>query len=643
MCGITGIFNLGARDKGQGAGVSDSVINRELLKIMTDTLAHRGPDDSGFHVEADFGLGFRRLSIIDLESGNQPIYNEDKSIIVVCNGEIFNYRSLREMLQSKGHQFYTQCDVEVLVHLYEEYGTDFLTRLNGQFAFAIVDKKNRRFFLARDHAGIIPLFYTVADNLFIFASEIKAILKHPLVKREIDLISLDQIFSFPAVISPRTIFKGIKSIEPGHSLLIKMAGSSLRLEPAKIENKEYWDLIYPDASEIEAEKPESYYLERLDDLLQQSVRYRLIADVPVGFYLSGGIDSSLIAALIHHLYPGENRHSFSVGFTEKDIDERKYQQMMTEQVHSIHHETVFDWLDISSRLKKLIYHAETPLKESYDTCLIELSRLARENNIKVVLTGEGSDELFAGYIGYRFDQLRQDESSASFDADDILQREMEREIRTHLWGDPELRYERDQYELKETKLAIYSKNLAERFSEFDSVKKGLADKSKLNGRHPLHKRSYLDFKLRLPDHLLSDHGDRVAFANSVEARFPFLDINLIEFVKTIPPSFLVKESVEKYILKKYAEKFVPEQIIRREKFAFVAPGSPYLIRQNIEWINDLLSYERIKKQGYFNPDTIERLKKMYKSDRFMLNQNLENDWLMIVITFGIFLEIFDMP
>lgn len=618
MCGITGVFNFSGGPP----------VERDVIERMADALAHRGPDDSGFYVEDRLGFGFKRLSIIDLTSGNQPIYNEDRSIVMICNGEIFNYKELRHELESKGHRFYTHSDVEVLAHLYEEHGTDFLNKLNGQFAFAIFDRKTNTLLLARDHVGIAPLFYTVIDNTFIFASEIKAILKHPLVRREVNLTALDQIFSFPGLVSPRTMFKNIHSLKPGHSILIR---------DGRIEVNEYWDLNYPLASEIDTGKPESYYIEKLDELFSRSVQYRLQADVPVGFYLSGGMDSSLTASVIRKLH-SEKRHSFSIGFQQADIDERKYQELMADAVGSIHHNVIFDWPDISNRLRQVIYHAETPLKESYNTCSLTLSELVRENGIKVVLTGEGADELFAGYVGYRFDMQR-----GEFD-DDLYSPEMmmEKEIREKLWGDPEFFYERNQYELRETKQAIYSKGVNERFREFDSVNQDLVDRAKLAGRHPMHKRSYIDFKLRIADHLLADHGDRVAYANSIEARYPFLDVEFIEFVKTIPPSLMINGPVEKYILKRLSEKYLPEQIIHREKFAFVAPGSPYLIRENIEWINDLLSYESIKKQGYFNPDTIERLKKMYQADNFNVNQTFENDLLMIVLTFGIFLEVFEM-
>lgn len=620
MCGIAGVFAC------DGAGA----ISEETLAAMADVLECRGPDDRGFWTETGLGFGFRRLSIIDLsDEANQPFFNEDGSVVSICNGEIYNYRELREELIQKGHRFRSQCDVEILPHLYEEYGCEFIERLNGQFAFSIYDKRRKQLVLARDHVGIAPLFYTQAGNLLLFGSEIKALLKHPAVKREVDLTGLDQMFSFPGVVSPRTLFRGIHALKPGHYLLA---------QDGQVSVHEYWDLIYPEMSEIGDVKPDAFYCDLLDEALTDSVKRRLVADVPVGFYLSGGLDSSLIAGLIHQISP-DVRHSFSIGFTDGDIDERRFQKVVSEKVGSIHHETVFDWDDISNRLMEAVYRAETPLKESYDTCSLALSALVRQNDLKVVLTGEGSDEMFAGYVGYRFDQTREGADGGMLDVEQML----EQEIRTALWGDPDFLYERDQYAFREIKSALYSECVNGLFSEFDSVTQPLVDLSKLQGRHPVHKRSYIDFKLRLSDHLLADHGDRVAYANSVEARYPFLDIQVIEAVKKIPPQLMLKNSVEKYILKEMARSYVPKDIIEREKFAFVAPGSPYLIRQDIEWVNDLLSYDTIKRQGYFNPDTIERLKQMYRDPNFQINQTFDNDLLMIVLTFSIFLEQFEMP
>ncbi len=616
MCGIVGAFSVGK-----------AITHEDLVRSMADELTHRGPDDSGLFSNENLAFGFRRLSIIDLSHGNQPLFNEDESVVLVCNGEIFNYEELRHELLAKGHRFRTGSDIEVIVHLYEECGMDLLHKLNGQFAFALYDRRLKQLFLARDHVGIAPLFYYQDEESFLFASEIKALLKYPGVQRQVNLTGLDQVLTFPGLVSPVTMFQNIHCLKPGHYMTLDNDG---------LQTKEYWDMTYPLEKDESEDYPESYYTERLDDLLAKAVDYRLKADVPVGFYLSGGLDSSLIAAYIHKLYPDVQRHSFSITFNDSSIDESRFQKFMASQVNSRHHEQNFGCEDIANRLKAAVYHAEMPLKESYNTCSLALSQAVRKNNLKVVLTGEGADEMFAGYVGYRFDQGKRNHNQMHG-----LEGIMEDELRQKLWGDPGFFYERDYYAFQEVKEALYSDDVIENLPDFDSVQLSPVDKSKLQGRSTLHKRSYIDFKLRISDHLLADHGDRVGFANSVEARYPFLDINLLEFVKTIPSSLKLKGLQEKYILKKCAQRYLPKSITEREKFSFVAPGSPYLLKQQIEWIDDILSYETIKRQGYFNPDTVERLKKMYQAEHFNINQTFENDLLMIVLTFGIFLEVFE--
>jgi asparagine synthase (glutamine-hydrolysing) len=620
MCGISGFIDLrGERDA-----------DRDILLRMSETLTHRGPDSSGYFSEDTLGLGFRRLSIIDLEGGDQPIFNEDRSLVLVCNGEIFNHLELRRRLEQQGHRFRTRSDVEVILHLYEEEGTRFLNRLNGQFSFALYDRTRRRLFLARDHCGINPLFYTVADGLFVFGSEIKAILEHPLVERGVDLTGLDQILSFPGLVSPRTMFKGVSSLKPGHML---------RVEGGKYEVEEYWDLDYPREDETGDERSESYYVEGLRERFTQAVKYRLQADVPVGFYLSGGLDSSLIGTTARMLEPAAERHSFSIKFDDPEICESKYQRLMAGHLRSTHHEINFAWGEVMERLAAMIYHCECPVKETFNTCSLALSEAARRAGVKVVLAGEGADELFAGYVGYRFDgsglRLRQ--------RGDDLETALEAELRERLWGDPELFYEMDHYAWREARSGLYSDGVRDLFSEFDYANFELVNRERLSGRHFIHQRSYLDFKLRLADHLLSAHGDRMALANSVEARYPFLDINLVEFAVRIPPALKLNQLTEKYIVKKLAEGVVPAEIVNREKFGFRAPGSPYLLRQKQDWINDLLSYERIRRQGYFNPDAVETLKRRYASPGFALNPHNEIDLLMVVLSFGLFLDAFKLP
>lgn len=624
MCGITGVYGLQKEtdfDKG------------EVVQRMADSIQHRGPDDSSIYLNGRLAFGFRRLSIVDLLHGNQPFYSPDKSVVLVCNGEIFNHKELRAELERKGYVFSTRCDVEVIVFLYLEYGINFLNKLNGQFAFALYDQQKELLFLARDQFGICPLHYSMLNNVFLFASEIKALLAFPGMPRDIDLSGLDQLFTFPATIAPVTFFKHIKSLEPGHYALVTSSGISV---------KEYWDLEYPPAGHVYAQRSETDYIDELEHLLKQSVQYRLMADVPVGFYLSGGLDSSVIGGMMRSLMNGSELNSFSICFGDsaenKDINESRYQQMMSRHIGSTHNEIEFNWDNMDAKLGDVIYYAESPLKETYNVCSIALSQNARAKNIKVILSGEGSDELFGGYAGYKFDHQR---SSQIIQKD--LEYLMEDQVRKTLWGDENFIYEKNEYEFRNTKEAIYSGKVNGLYSQFDCLKQPAVNHARMKGKSMFHQRAYADFKLRLAGHLIADHGDRMTFANSVEGRYPFLDINLIEFVRKVPAAMLLKDMTEKYILKKVAARYIPEDIIKREKFGFVAPGSPQLLHNCREWANDMLSYEQIKRQGYFNPDTVERLKKMYTRDGFILNPPYDSDLLIVIITFNMFLKVFNVP
>jgi asparagine synthase (glutamine-hydrolysing) len=622
MCGIAGIYNF----------TSNRTIQEKVLNDMADAIIHRGPDDSAIIINGNLGLAFRRLSIIDLAHGNQPFYSDDGKVTVICNGEIYNHRELRVELEAKGFQFKTTCDIEVLPHLYTVYGIDFVKKLNGQFAICIYDDNSKELFLVRDHFGICPLFYTVVDDSLVFGSEIKAILKHDKIKKDVNLTALDQLFTFPGIVSPATFFKDIFSLKAGHFLKVK---------EGQLSSHEYWDLVYPLETDPPERKSEKYYVDRLEELFFKSVEYRMAADVPVGFYLSGGVDSSLVGAAMKKINPDIGNTSFSIFYPSKVDelhDESKYQRLMATHLNSKHHEIKFNWSDVASRLKDAIFYSEGALKESYNTCSLALSEMVRKNNIKVVLSGEGSDEMFGGYVGYRFDVQRK-KRNENPDLEELL----EGQTRNKIWGDADFFYETDHNAFRETTKALYSDGVNDQYNQFNCLNSLGIDKSKLEGRHPFHKRSYLDFKLRLSDHLVSDHADRVNYANSIEGRYPFLDINLIEFTKTIAPDIKLKNLVEKYILKEMAKKHLPVEINKRQKFSWVAPSSSQLLKNNVEWINDMLSSDQIKRQGYFNPQTIERLKKIYQKENFTLNIPYDSDLLIVVLTFNIFLEVFDMP
>ncbi|WPZ32675.1 asparagine synthase (glutamine-hydrolyzing) [Thalassobaculum sp. OXR-137] len=621
MCGFVGCYTPGRAD----------AIDAALLDRMTRTLEHRGPDGRSLTRMPHLGLGFCRLAIVDLAGGNQPIHNEDRSIALVCNGEIYNHLDLRRSLQRRGHSFRAQVDVEVLVHLYEEHGPAFLDRLNGQFALALYDPARNRLLLARDPAGIAPLYYVWRDGTLLFASELKALLEHPLVGRRIDLTALDQVVTFPGPVSPRSLFADIRSLPPGHLLILEGG------EPVVCP---YWDLDYPLATDLDPAAEPDY--EALESSLRASVGRRLQADVDVGFYLSGGLDSSLIAALIgeHDRAAGltRKRHAFSIGFPDRQIDERCQQEMVARRIGAVHHTVLFDAEQIHARLRAAVRHAEAPLKESYNTCSLALSELVRRHGLKVVLTGEGADELFGGYVGYRLDaRPRSGTEDFSLDA------QLERDRRRRLWGDADFFYERDYVALSETKRALYAPDLAAELDRFECSLAPPVDTAKLVGRHPLHQRSYVDFKLRLADHLLADHGDRVAYAHSVEARYPFLDPEVIDWVRTAPPGCLVRGGIEKAPLRRLAADRLPPEIAGRQKFGFVAPSSAALLQARIPWVEDLLSRARIAGAGYFDPDTVERLKTRYRAPGFALNTTFEPDLLMIVLSFEILRDCFRVP
>jgi asparagine synthase (glutamine-hydrolysing) len=619
MCGIAGYFAVqGSPDP------TDDAIRR-----MTATISHRGPDSDGYFTDDRCSLGVRRLAIVDLDGGDQPLYNEDRTVVLACNGEIFNHAEIRADLETKGHRFRTNCDVEVIVHLYEQLGCEAVNLLNGQFAFAIYDIPRRLLFLARDPFGVCPLYFTTARETLVFGSEIKAVVEFPGIPREVDLVGLDQILLFPGLVSPRTIFKGIESLPAGHCLVARDGDIAVR---------EFWDLVFqPDADASEA-SGEEQCRSRLEELLTASVYRRLMGDVPVGLYLSGGLDSSLLGALMRRVSPETERHSFSVSFTDTLISERGYQQIAARHLRTKHHDTLFDGQEIAGRLRQAIYHCETPLKETYNTCSLALSESARRHGAKVVLCGEGADELFAGYVGYRFDQY-----GVRGRRRDDLAEALEDEFRARLWGSADIFYEVEYEELDQTRAALYSAGLRARAAEFDCTRFPVVNHQRLRGLHPLHQRSYLDFKLRLCDHLVADHGDRMAMANSVEARYPFLDRPLVEYVAAMSPALKLNRYRDKYLLRRVAEPWLPLEIVAREKWGFHAPGVSCLLQQKNEWVLDLLSHDRICRQGYFKSDTVEMLKIKYSQPGFRLNLPFEQDLLAIVLTFGILIDLFGLP
>lgn len=611
MCAICGVLDWKCR---RG-------IERENILRMQAALRHRGPDGSGMLMLKGAALGFDRLSFLDLEGGMQPLQNEDGSISMVCNGEIFNFPELRRELEAKGHRFRTRTDVEVILHLYEEEGLDFPKRLNGQFAIALYDEKREQLLLVRDQVGICPLFYTVTGGQVVFASEIKGILEYPGVERRLNLKAVDQLMNFPGVVSPTTFFDGVYSLRGGHIL---------RIRPGEeIRDLEYWDLCY--SAEAEEDRGEAYYVERLRELLKTSISRRLVADVPIGFYISGGLDSSVVACCIGK-YLLNSCYSFSAEVAG-ELDESRFQQIVRDYVRSTHYKTVITEDELWANLSKVIYHAESGVKESYDVAAYLLSGLVSTSPARAVLTGQGSDEFFCGYVGYMVDLFR------GMQKDKMAPEELA--LNEKLWGDPCFRFERNHPELRKIHQKVYSKDAWGQIDRFSALAESPVNVDRLRGLSTQKRRSYIDSKLRLADHLLGEHGDRMFFSHSVEGRHPFLDMELLEFVQTIPDKYKLNGTNEKYILKKAARGIVPDEILKRKKFPFQAPGMSAMVKRangRLEFLSD----ELLKKYGVFDVDYVHEMLRIYSQSDFKLMGAYEIDYLLIVMTVTMLCETYGL-
>ena len=617
MCGICGILNFHSFYSSQE--------KQNILSRMLYLLEHRGPDAFGIYLDKNIGLGHARLSIIDLERGDQPIHNEDKSIWIVYNGEIFNYPELRDNLIKKGHYFYTQTDTEVIVHLYEEKGENLFNYLNGQFALAIWDKKRDKLLLARDRLGIRPLFYTFSNNTFIFASEIKAIFTLPKVPREIDLEGLAQIFTFWTTIVPKTIFKNIYEVPPGCYLTVD------KNNHFKIGR--YWQLTFPETQDTSFPSNIKALEEELYNLLLDAVKIRLRADVPVGAYLSGGLDSTIITSLIKHYFNNKLK-TFSIGFSDPKFDETPYQKKVVEALKTDHQSIYCTYEDIGKVFPKVIWHTEKPILRTAPAPLYLLSKLVRENQFKVVLTGEGADEMFAGYNIFKEAKIRYFWSKKP---DSKLRPLLLKKIYPYIFKDSNKNWAFlvafFKKHLNETHLPHYSHilrwentaNLWRYFSpQIRSIINGYNPINEVldtlppdfNKWHLLSKAQYLEISIFLSTYLLSSQGDRMAMAHSVEGRFPFLDHRVVEFAAYLPTFLKLNGLNEKYILKQTFSHLIPEVVKKRPKQPYRAPISQCFINEKSQdYVKELLSTESIEKNGYFNAKIVQKLiEKCYKQN-----------------------------
>jgi asparagine synthase (glutamine-hydrolysing) len=622
MCGITGILNL----------KEPRPTDQSLLVKMLAVIRHRGPDESGIYLDPYIGMGQVRLSIIGIEDGTPPICNEDGSLWIVYNGETFNFIELKEELLKKGHVFSTSTDTEVVLHLYEEFGPACLEKINGQFALAIWDSRKKELFLARDRVGIRPLFYWQAKDRLIFASEVKSIFMHPDVSRDIDLQALQQVFTFWTTVTPKTIFKGIFELPPGHYMTVK-AG--------KISCKAFWNIPYYEPRERETTSFGDVR-EELQSLLQDAVRIRLRADVPVGAYASGGLDSSVITALISKKF--NNRlNTFSIGFEEKGFDERLFQKALVEHLGTEHHQAHATNLKIRDHFMDVIWHCERPLLRTAPVPLFLLSKLVRDKQFKVVLTGEGADEIFAGYNIFKEAKVRQ--FWARQPTSRLRPLLLER-LYPYIFNNPSRTRSFFQkfYAVKPGDLnhPSFSHQIRWRNTQKNSMFFSDPVADALAGYHPvdelmqllpegfdsrdmLSKAQFLEMSIFLSNYLLSSQGDRVAMAHSLEIRLPFLDYRLIDFAFRLPAKWKINGLEEKYILKHSFNGMVPESIKNRTKQPYRAPIREVFFGDDRgDAIREILSEENLKKAGLFNIKKVTGLVKKYRNTDISIDNEVQN-------------------
>ena len=595
MCGICGTYDYR----------TSVPPDPEVLSDMLSVLYHRGPDEEGVHLAGGVGLGMRRLSIIDLPGGHQPIANEDGTVIVVFNGEIYNYRELRSSLAARGHRFSTNSDTEVIVHLYEDAGDDCVQALRGMFGFAIWDARRQRMLIARDRLGIKPVYYCERGSILVFGSEIKAILQHPDVPVRLNAQALGDYLSLKYVPAPQTIFEGIHALPPAHILSCDRNGVRVR---------EYWRVSYTPRHGKNAR--EAVCSEELEALLADCVRAHLVSDVPFGAFLSGGLDSSTIVALMSQELQSPVK-TFSVGFRGQgeECSELPYARLVADRYGTDHNEVIVGARDLTDGAERVLWHLDQPIADNACLANYMLSAMA-SRHVKMVLTGEGGDELFAGYARYSGERL-----SPWFRMLPGVARRAAVGASERLPG------------LRRPKLALFAlcqadegSRLVNWFPLFNSEWKArlLSDElgsmvsplgperafqqclAQSDATDPLNRMLCADTKLWLADDLLA-RGDKMCMANSLEARVPLLDHKLVEFAASLPPGLKIRRLTRKYLFRNVARKLLPPEIIERRKQGFPMPFATWFRDEARPMVRDLLSPETIRRRGLFNPGFVQRL------------------------------------
>jgi asparagine synthase (glutamine-hydrolysing) len=617
MCGIAGFFEPEER--------LAPAEQRRVLAQMCNVIEHRGPDHEGFFVEDGVALGMRRLSIIDLFTGHQPIANEDGSIWIVFNGEIYNYRELRDDLIRRGHTFKTNTDTETIVHLYEEEGEACVSRLRGMFAFAIYDRRKRKLFMARDRVGVKPLHYALAGNRLVFGSEIKSLLQHPEVPRAVNHEAISDFLSFSYVPDPQTAFRGIRKLPPGHTLTFKDGFLVTRC---------YWDFNYPEQEPDQKVESEEYYIERLRELIAESVRMRLMSDVPLGAFLSGGIDSSTVVAMMARAMDRPVK-TFSIGFTESSHDELHYARIAARHFNTEHHEFIVT-PDVCRVVEEIVWHHDEPFADMSSVPTYIVSKMAREH-VTVVLSGDGGDELFAGYERYLVDRQRQKfERVPGFFRRNLMLR-ASRWLPRHVYGknylrnvslEPGARYI-DSISCfdEDKKQQLLSNDFQRALSRHSATDKFTRLFAAPGSSERLDHLLYLDSKTYLPGDIMTK-VDRMSMAHSIEAREPLLDHKLIEFAQQIPALFKLHGSQTKSILKKAMRGIIPDEIIHRPKQGFGVPMQKWFKEDLREMVIDTLNDSRTRQRGYFDQHVVSAILREHLSGR---RDNSRHLWSLLML------------
>jgi asparagine synthase (glutamine-hydrolysing) len=614
MCGIAGILS----------GPAAAPPRPDELNAMIGTLHHRGPDGNGLYCQGEMGLAHARLSIIDLAGGDQPIHNEDQSVWVVFNGEIFNYIELRAELERAGHRFYTHSDTEVIVHLYEQHGDDFVQHLNGQFAIALWDARAKRLVLARDRTGIRPLFHAKVGGRLMFASEAKALMAVPGLPRRLDPLALAEIFSFWAPVGSRSVFQGVQSLPPGHLMVVQNGQTTTRC---------YWDWDFP-TEPVDSPRSAADLADELRELMIDAVRLQLRADVPVGAYLSGGLDSSIITSLIHNFTDTPLR-TFSVTFEDDEFDESRHQQELATYLGTQHTQVRCTKADIAAAFPRALWHAESPILRTAPTPLMMLSGLVREQGYKVVLTGEGADEVFGGYDIFKEARVRR---FMARQPDSKWRPQLLKRLYPYLKHSPATSgafaksfFSEGIEHLHEPSFAHIPRwNTTGRIAQFlsASMRDAVGGWSRsaaieatlppdIRRWQPMARDQYVEAHTLMSGYLLNSQGDRMAMANSIEGRFPFLDHRVIEFANRLPPRYKLMGLTEKYLLKRSMTGLLPESVRTRSKQPYRAPDSASFFQNGKapEYVEELFSETRIADAGYFEPKAVRKLFDKSKAGR----------------------------